>query len=129
MGRFHKPGNPYSKQRELILKVWRRDKLFGIERWFLLFLAASLMVLPGMLVRFLGGRSGYLGRKLAVEAWAIAKPVALLAVLALGFSGHRWAAIFALVALSDLYAYLLGLVFLNRFYTTPASYGRSVLLL
>jgi voltage-gated potassium channel Kch len=85
------------------------------------------MLLPAMLVRLIGGKFGYLGRKLAIDFWVIAKPAALLAFLLLGLTCRRWVMIFAVVALVDLYAYLLGLVFLRPFYTKPASYGRSVL--
>jgi hypothetical protein len=126
-----KPGNPYRKQCETIRRLWQRDKeeLFGIERWVLLGLAVGLLLLPAMLVRLVGGWFGYRGRKLAIDAWAVGKPTALLALLLLRLSWSPWVAVAALIALADLYAYLLGLVFLRRYYTSPASYGRSVLLL
>jgi voltage-gated potassium channel Kch len=125
------PGNPYKKQSELLGRLWRRDPLvlFGVERWFLLGLATVLLFLPAMAVRWLGGQFGYLGRKVGVELWVFGKPVVLLAILYLGVSDNRGAAFVSIVMLVDLYAYLLGLVFLRRFYVAPASYGRSVILL
>jgi hypothetical protein len=53
----------------------------------------------------------------------------LFVLLLLGFFTRRWAATIAVICLFDLYAYLLGLIFLRRYYTPPASYGRSVLAL
>jgi len=125
------PGNPYKKQVALIRRLWRRDPLllFGVERWFLIGLATALLILPTTFVRWVGGWFGYLGRKLAVDLWAIGKPVLLLAVLYFAWSDGRWAALVAVLMLVDLYAYLMGLVFLHRYYVRPASYGRSVLLL
>jgi hypothetical protein len=87
------------------------------------------MIMPAMLVRWLGGIRGYLARKRAVDTYTLAKPVTLLLLLACGVSSHTWAAVAAAIMLVDLYSYLLGLVFLQRFYTEPASYRRSVLLL
>jgi hypothetical protein len=125
------PSNPYRKQLETIGQIQREKKesLFGFERWFSMALVCFLMIMPAMLVRWVGGRYGYLGRKIAVETFALAKPLGLLIILWCGLSRTDWAKWFSLVALADLYSYLLGLFFLGRYYTPPASYGRSLLLI
>jgi hypothetical protein len=121
--------NPYYAQLKVIKRLQREGRLFGVERWFSIALASSLMLLPAMLVRWLGGLFGYYGRKITLEMFAIAKPTFLFALLFFGFGGNRWAGLFAIVSLVDLYVYLLGLVFLRRHYDKAASYQRSVLLL
>lgn len=126
-----RPANPYRKQLQLIgqIKAAEPQHLFGLERWFALGLAGFLMLMPGMLIRWLGGLGGYLGRKRTVDAYALTKPLALLILLTSGLAVRPWSAVVAVIMLADLYSYVLGLVFLRRFYSTPASYERSVLLL
>lgn len=102
--------------------------LFGVEWLFAFVVGAALLVMPAMLVREVSGRFGYLARKRAVEAWAVLKPAALVILLNCGpeLAISPWVATLALV---DLFSYLLGLLFLARFYTDPASVRRSLLLL
>jgi hypothetical protein len=87
-----------------------------------------LLLMPAMLVREVSGRFGFLARKCAVEAWAVLKPAVLVLVLSYG-SALPVAPWIATVALVDLFTYLLGLLFLSRFYTGPVSVRRSLLLL
>jgi hypothetical protein len=87
-----------------------------------------LLFMPAMLVREVAGRFGYLARKCAVEAWALLKPAVLLLILCHG-PALALAPWMATVALVDLFTYLLGLLFLSRFYTSVASVRRSLLLL
>jgi NADH:ubiquinone oxidoreductase subunit K len=125
------PRNPYRRNVEILFQIRTEDpeRLFGTERLFLQLLVIVITCLPTTLVRLVGGWLGYRGRKIAVDLWVIAKPATLFGLLLLGLFTRRWAAIIALICLLDLYAYLLGLIFLKRYYTPPASYGRSVLAL
>ncbi len=124
---------PYRKQWETLLHILRGEgrahRLFGIERIFLLLVCFGLLVMPAMVVRGIGQIFGEHGRRLAMEIYAIAKPVLLFWVL---FSGHfaltAWAVV-ASVALLDLYISLLAMVFLKHFHTGRTSHGRSLLLL
>jgi hypothetical protein len=128
-----KPPSPaYQKQWSRLCEIARRrdaaEDLFGLEWLFALVLCALLFLMPAMLVREVSGRFGYLARKCAVEVWAILKPAMLLVVLSYGtaLAIAPWIATLALV---DLFTYLLGLLFLSRFYTGPVSVRRSLLLL
>lgn len=120
--------NPYCRQIEIIKDIWNSE-LFGIERCFLLFLALFLMAMPGMVVRWLGGKAGYFWRKIAVDFWVLLKPTAWIAVLYIGLSKSIGVQYLVYCGLVDLYAYLLGLVFLRRFFHPAASHSRNVLLL
>ncbi len=103
--------------------------LFGTEYVFLLCVSTALLLMPAMLVREVSGRFGFLARKKTIEAYALAKP-ALLGCLLLANAFHcRTSALFATVFLVDLYTYLTGLIFLRRFYTSPVSAQRSLILL
>jgi hypothetical protein len=125
------PRNPYRRNAGILRQIRAEDpeRLFGTERLFLQFLVVVITCLPTTLVRLVGGWLGYRGRKIAVDLWVIAKPATLFVLLLLGLFERRWAATIAVICLADLYAYLLGLIFLKRYYTPPASYGRSVLAL
>src|ERR1043165_5299128 len=94
--------------------------LFGLEWVFVLMVGVALLLMPAMVVREVSGRFGYLARKRAIEAWAIFKPAALVILLYCGadLAIAPWIATAALV---DLFSYLLGLLFLSRFYTKPVS--------
>ena len=128
-----RPSNPYVVQWRMFCEIAGRRKraknLFGIEYLFLMSICAGLMFMPTMLVRAVSDRFGYFPRKLAIEFYVIAKPLALLWIL---FSERAfstpWATVTTLMFV-DLYLYLCGLVFLRRFYTPPASPARSLLLL
>ncbi|WP_319403975.1 potassium channel family protein [uncultured Anaeromusa sp.] len=128
-----KPTNAYKKQFAIVLQIYRRDKdaidLFGIERGFLLLLAASLLIQPVTFVRWISGYGGYLTRKLAIEVYALAKPFLLLGILLGGYWYYSISLFIAGLCLMDLYVYLLGLIFLSDFYSGPASFKRSLILL
>jgi len=85
--------------------------------------------MPAMFVRWISGKFGYMSRKFSIEIYAILKPIFLYFVLFSGRANNKWWVLLTLWLFADLYLYLFGLVFLRRFYTVPASYGRSLLLL
>lgn len=124
---------PYRKQwatlHHIVFQEGRAKSLFGIERVFLAFVCAALLVMPAMPVRGLGQMFGEHGRRIAMELYAIGKPLLLLAVL---FSGHFASALWmgwAAISLVDLYLSLFAMVFLQHFHTGRTSHGRSLLLL
>jgi len=127
------PINAYKKQIDHIRKLWKRKgkgrHLFGVERAFLLVVACLLLIQPSTFLRWLGGLKGVRGRKMTIEAYAIGKPLFLFAILALGWGTCGTSGVLATVFLVDLFLYLVGIVFLRDFYTSPISYGRSMLLL
>lgn len=124
---------PYRKQwqtfRHIVRSEGRAKNLFGIERLFLMWVCLGLLSMPAMVVRGLGQVFGERGRRLAMEYYAIGKPLFLAWVL---FSGRfcllPWMSVSAL-ALLDLYISLFAMVFLQHFHTGRTSHGRSLLLL
>jgi len=125
--------NPYIKQWEMLKTIARHEgkakSLFGIEWLFNLLVCAGLMLMPAMLVRWIAGKRGFFARKLAVDRYAVAKPLFLAVILFSPIATCTLGVITASIFFADLYLYLLGLVFLRRFYWTPVSHGRSLLLL
>ena len=132
LAKMKAPAPAYRKQWHRLCDIAQRrgaaEELFGLEWLFALALCALLLIMPAMLVREASGRFGYLTRKCAVEVWAILKPTVLCVLLCCGtaMAVAPWIATLALV---DLFTYLLGLLFLSRFYTSPVSVRRSLLLL
>ena len=127
------PSNPYAVQwrmvKEIALRRERAEGLFGIDYLFRLFLCFGLMFMPAMFVRLISGCFGYLSRKISIEAFAIGKPFFLGLILLNGLFLDRACLFITGVLFVNLYLYLLGLVFLKRFYTQPVSHSRSMLLL
>ena len=113
--------------------LWhQRDKgqnIFGIERFVLIGISASLMAMPTMFIRWVSGRHGYLGRKLAIEMWALVKPGIFFWILISGHWSAWWAVWVAVYGLADLFLYLFGLVLLRGFWVAPPSYSRSLILI
>ena len=129
---FSNPRNAAKRQWQLVKDLWhaRSDgysHLFGIEWFTLTFLAVIQFLLPTLYFRTFFGRK-YEDRKLTIEKWAIGKPVVLCAFLFfakdVGISAYLGA-----YSLADLYAYLLGLVFLKDYYSRPISHNRNLILL
>ena len=127
------PGNPYRKQFGDVQMLWhKRDEgknVFGVERFVLLFLSIALMLMPTMLVRWLSGLGGYAARKIAMDLWTLFKPSYLLCVLVSGWWSHTWSVWLTGILLVDLLLYISGLVLLRDFWTAPAAYSRSLILL
>jgi hypothetical protein len=131
--RISPPGNPYAKQLRDVSMLWhRKDKgkdLFGIERATLIALSLFVMAMPTMALRWLSGLAGLRARKIAIEFYAVFKPILLILLLWAGFSSRFWAFCIAILFVVDLYAYLLGIILLRGFWVRPASYSRSLILL
>lgn len=126
-------GNPYKKQLRDLSILWnltgKAKDIYGIERFFLILLSAFLMLMPTMFVRWIFGLWGLHKRKVGIELYALAKPVILLLILGTGTRLGIFGAVVAIVFLTDLYSYLLGIVLLRDFWRRPFSYGRSLILL
>lgn len=127
-----RPRNPYKVQAKSIRKLWRHEDpvshIFGIEWLWMMMLAIIVLVLPITAIRWTAGQLGLKNRYLAVEAYAVAKPLLLISLLVL-YSPSKLSIIAACFFLFDLYTYLMGLLFLRNLYRPPVSYGRSILLL
>ena len=125
--------NPYRRQFEHIRKIWRRQEqgrhLYGIERWTLFALACFLTLMPAMVVKWFFARFGLHARKVAIEVYAVSKPVLLLLLLACGSARAPWAFVVAAVFLIDLYSFLFGIILLREFWSRPFSYSRSLIML
>ena len=125
------PTSAYWKEWHLLCDIAHRREsaksMFGLEWLFAMMLCLLLLLMPAMFIREVSGRFGYLHRKIAVESWAVLKPIGLAVLLHYGVDAAiaPWIAILSLV---DLFSYLLGLLFLARFYTRPASARRSLIL-
>lgn len=129
----HEFATPYRKQwmmlRHIVFREGRAKTLFGVERIFLIGISAALLVMPAMVVRGVGQLFGEHGRRIAMELYAIGKPVLLLGILFGGLFLSPICMALAAVSLVDLYTSLLAMVFLQHFHTGRTSHGRSLLLL
>lgn len=126
------PDSAYARQWHLLCDLVRRrdgaEHLFGLERIFCMLLCLLLLLMPATLIREVSGRFGPVPRKLAIEAWVVARPLGLAIVL------WRFASAPAVpwlvgLALLDLYLHLFGILFLARLPAPPAPSRRSLLLL
>jgi hypothetical protein len=127
-----RPDSAYAVQWRLLCDVIRRrngaEQLFGLERIFCTLLCLLLLFMPATLIREVGGRFGAMPRKLAIEAWVLARPIGLAIVL-WHFAGAPAVPWLAGLALLDLYLYLFGVLFLARIPALPLRSRRSLLLL
>lgn len=122
------PTSAYRKQFQNICKIWNSTsyKDFGIERVFRLLLACLQLIFPGMLMRFLFGKS-YIRRKSAVDFYVVLK-LGFYIWLIYKDEKELWVIVVCSYLLSETVIYLFNLLFLNDIYTKPASYKRNLLL-
>ncbi|MDD5156393.1 MAG: potassium channel family protein [Candidatus Omnitrophica bacterium] len=118
----------YKQQLEYCKKAWHSHS-YGLERLVRLFLCSAQFAFPLLLVRDLFGRKGATSRKLAVEAYNVAKFIFPLAVLATGL--YRRPAVTGIIIylLSETVLHILSLIFLEDIHGALPSYRRSILLL
>lgn len=137
MGRSHPkefsdPRPAIYRQKKLVTDIFRSEHedfkhLFGIEWCVTLFLSSVQFLFPTLYIRHFLGKTLH-SRKVFIELWAIGKPLFFLILL---FQSDFGILTFCLTSylLADLYLYLLGLVFLNDFYSGGISKTRNLLLL
>jgi hypothetical protein len=118
----------YTEQVRYLRKVWNEQN-YGLERVVCIGLCLLQFLFPVLLIRDIFGRWGALGRKLAVEAYAVFKFLFPLAVLWQGWYTHPVVIFLVVYFLSDTFVHILHLIFLSDIHAAAVSYRRSLLLI
>ena len=126
--------NPYQEQlliiqRHLMGRDAEMEKVLLTERIVIIILCCILLLSPSMFVRWLFGKIGRMARKVAVEFYVWAKTGVAIYCLYDGGWGHPWFMWFAAIMLSDLFAFISGLMLLRSYWRAPISLNRSLILL
>ena len=126
--------NPYREQCRIIRKhldVHDADLtgVFLAERAVVTMLCCLLILSPSMLVRYVFGRFGRVTRKIAVDVYVLFKTGLAVCCLYAGIWSHKWFIWFAPVMLIDLFAFICGLILLRKFWRSPISLNRTLILL
>jgi hypothetical protein len=121
----------FKNQVDNVKRVWNNEHNsdFGIERLLRLFLVCVQFVFPGLYIRHLGGKWGFVSRKIFVEMWVIAKLALPIAFLATGIASNIVVFFLVWYLFLETVLYLMNLMFLTDVYARPASAKRSILTL
>lgn len=118
----------YQQQIEYVRIIWR-EKTYGLDRLVRLFLVCAQFVFPVLLIRDIAGRWGVVGRRTAVETYAVAKFLFPLLCLWFGWYAYPAATFLIIYLLGDTLIHLLHLIFLADVHSAAVSYRRSLLLI
>lgn len=119
------------KQNSTLKAVWNdeKEKTFGIERLFRIFLVLSSYIFPGLYLRHLSGLYGLLSRKISLEIYVLMKLMIPIVIFKLDLQDFILIQELVAYLLTETLCYLLGLIFLSDVYSSPISNKRSYLML
>ncbi len=117
----------YRKQLHIVSTIWRnnRSEAFGLEWLVRLFLSASQLITPVMLIKVLFGRRDFYRRKIAVEYYLFFKIFFPLSCILFGWFNTVTLVVNSTMLVETL-LYLVNLVFLSDV-VKPHSYRRALL--
>lgn len=123
--------NPIERRILNIRAIWNNDHQYdnGIEKIVRLFLSSSQLLFPGVYIKYLASKLGYVYQDLALDVYVIAKVVFPLLILINGwqhFDCIIWIMIYVLL---ETVLYIPTLIFASDLFNQPRSYKRSMLLL
>jgi len=123
-----KPPEAYVQQLGYLRQVWNEES-YGLERGLRLFLCLSQFFYPILLIRDIFGRHSVVGRKLAVEVYAVFKLVFPIIVLWTGWYENLFIVALVIYFLSETFLHILHLIFLSDIHSAAISYFRSLVLI
>ena len=123
-----KVSEAYAQQWQYFKEVWH-EETYGLERLVRLGLCLAQFLFPVLLIRDIAGRSGVVGRRLAVEAYAVLKFFFPLVVLWQGWYQNPLVICLVIYLLADTLVHILHLIFLSDIHEAAVSYRRSLLLI
>ncbi len=120
------------KQCERVMKIWgsSEEYSYGFFRILKLLLALSAFVFPGLYVKYLSDKIGYIYRKISIETYVIVKLIIAVLILCSNFVPLLSPALILLTIylMTETILYLLSLILLSDVYSSPDNPGRSVVL-
>ncbi|MDD5149462.1 MAG: potassium channel family protein [Flavobacterium sp.] len=123
--------NPIQKRIQNIKSIWNNDHQDdnGIEKIVRLFLSSSVLLFPGVYIKYLANKRGYEYRDLALDFYVLLKVSFPVLILINQWQGNRFVIWIMIYVLLETVLYIPTLIFASDMFSKPRSYKRSMLLL
>ena len=132
VSRIKKPDyNPIQKRIQNIKSIWNNDHQDdnGIEKIVRLFLSSSILLFPGIYIKYLANLKGYQYRDLALDFYILLKISFPLLILINHWQSNSILIGIMIYVLLETILYIPTLIFASDLFSKPRSYIRSMLLL
>lgn len=132
VSRIKKPDyNPIQKRIQNIKAIWNNDHQDdnGIEKIVRLFLSSSILLFPGIYIKYLANLKGYQYRDLALDFYVLLKISFPLIILINHLQSNSILIGIMIYVLLETVLYIPTLIFASDLFSRPRSYKRSMLLL
>jgi Ion channel len=123
--------NPIQKRIMNIRAIWNNNHQddTGIEKIVRLFLSSSLLLFPGVYIKYLASLKGYEYRDLALDFYVLLKVSFPLLILIFDLQSNQYVIWIMIYVLLETVLYIPTLIFASDMFSKPRSYKRSMLLL
>lgn len=123
--------NPIQKRIMNIRAIWNNNHQDdnGIEKIVRLFLSSSLLLFPGVYIKYLASLRGYEYRDLALDFYVLLKVSFPLLILIFDWQSNQYVIWIMIYVLLETVLYIPTLIFASNLFSKPRSYKRSMLLL
>jgi len=123
--------NPIQKRIQNIKAIWNNNHQDdnGIEKIVRLFLSSSVLLFPGVYIKYLANKKGYEYRDLALDFYVLLKVSFPILILVNQWQSYHFVVWIMIYVLLETILYIPTLIFASDLFSKPRSYKRSMLLL
>lgn len=123
--------NPIEKRIQNIKAIWNNNHQDdnGIEKIFRLFLSSSVLLFPGIYIKYLASLKGNEYQDLAIDFYILLKLIFPILILVNDWQNNALVIWIMIYVLLETVLYIPTLIFASDLFSKPRSYKRSMLLL
>lgn len=123
--------NPIQKRIQNIKSIWDNDHEDdnGLEKIFRLLLSSSLLLFPGIYIKYFSRKKGIEYQDLATDFYIVLKVVFPILILVNQWHQYQWVVVLMTYLFFETIFYIPTLIFASDLFSKPRSYRRSMLLL
>lgn len=123
--------NPVQRRIQNIKSIWNNDHQDdnGLEKIVRLFLSSSVLLFPGVYIKYLASKKGYEYQDIALDFYILVKVAFPLLILINHWQNYSFVIWIMVYVLLETVLYIPTLIFASDMFSKPRSYKRSMLLL
>jgi len=123
--------NPIQKRIQNIKSIWNNDYHDdnGLEKILRLFLSTSLLLFPGIYIKYFSSKKGIEYQDLATDLYILLKVTFPILILINQWQHYQWVVVLMTYLFLETILYVPTLIFASDLFSKPRSYKRSMLLL
>jgi Ion channel len=123
--------NPIEKKIQNIKSIWNNDHHndIGLEKMVCLVLSSSVLLFPGIYIKFLSRKKGVEHQDLATDCYILLKVTFPILILINQWQQYQWVVLLMAYLFLETIFYIPTLIFASDLFSKPRSYRRSMLML